>query len=96
MKKFKTESISDILGKFLREEGLETPLLEHRALQAWPAVMGEAITRYTSDLKIRNGILYVKVSSAPLRQNLQMAHKTIAEKINTHVGSHVLTDVRFV
>ncbi len=96
MKRFNTEGISDVLGKFLREEGLETPLLEHRAMQAWPEVMGQAIARYTSDLRIRNGILYVKVSSAPLRQNLQMAHKGIADKINAHVGSHVLTDVRMV
>ncbi len=96
MKRFNTEGISDILGKFLREEGLEIPLMEHRALQAWPEVMGQAIARYTSDLRIHNGILYVKVCSAPLRQNLQMTHKSIAEKINAHVGSHVLTDVKFV
>lgn len=96
MKKYNTEGISNILGRFLREEGLETPLLEHRALQAWPEVVGEAIARYTSDLRIRNGILYAKVNSAPLRQNLQMAHKNIADKINAHVGSHVLTDVKFV
>ena len=32
MKKYNTEGISNILGRFLREEGLETPLLEHRAL----------------------------------------------------------------
>ena len=96
LKELNTEGISNILGRFLREEGLETPLLEHRALQAWPEVVGEAIARYTSDLRIRNGILYAKVSSAPLRQNLQMAHKNIADKINAHVGSHVLTDVKFV
>lgn len=96
MKRFDTEGISDILGKFLREEGLEIPLLEHRALRAWPEVMGQAISRYTSDLRIRNGILYVKVSSAPLRQNLQMAHKSVAEKINAYVGSRVLTDVKFM
>lgn len=96
MKKYTTVSISDVLGQFLRDEGLETPLLEHRAIQAWPEVMGQAIARYTSDLRIRNGVLYVKVSSAPLRQNLQMAHKNIAERINAHVHSHVLSDVRLV
>ena len=65
-------------------------------MQVTGEVVGEAIARYTSDLRIRNGILYAKVSSAPLRQNLQMAHKNIADKINAHVGSHVLTDVKFV
>lgn len=96
MRRFETEDISTILNKVMREEGLETPMLEQRALRAWPEVMGQAIARYTSDVKIRNGILFVKVNSAPLRQNLQMTHKRIAEKINTHVGSYILTDVRFI
>ncbi len=96
MKKYNTAGIADVLSKYLRDEGLETPLLEYRALQAWPEVVGQAISRYTTDLHIRNGILYVKVSSAPLRQNLQMGHKDIAERINAHVKSHVLSDVRFV
>ncbi|MDY3892030.1 MAG: DUF721 domain-containing protein [Bacteroidaceae bacterium] len=96
MKKFQTKGISAILNQVIREEGLEIPMLEQRALRAWPEVMGEAIGRYTSDIKIHNGILYVKITSAPLRQNLQMTHKRIAEMINAHVGSHILSDVRFV
>ena len=43
MKKFQTEGISAILNQVIREEGLEIPMLEQRALRAWPEVMGEGI-----------------------------------------------------
>ena len=54
--------------QFLRSEGLETPLLEHRIINAWPAVMGEGISKYTSELYIRNSILWVKLKSPKSRR----------------------------
>ena len=85
----------DALLAFLREEGLETPLLEYRVTQAWPEVMGAAISRYTRQLFVREGKLQVQLTSAPLRQNLMMEHKHIAQKLNAHVGSFVISDVCF-
>lgn len=90
-----TKSMNDILLKFLREQGLETPLLEYRITQAWSEVMGETISRYTRQVFVRDGKLQVQLSSPSLRQNLMMEHKLIAQKLNTHVGSYVISDVCF-
>ena len=88
-------SLRDALSVFLREQGLETPLLEYRITQAWPEVMGETISHYTKQVAVRDGKLQVRLTSAPLRQNLMMEHKHIAEKLNKHVGSYVISDVCF-
>jgi predicted nucleic acid-binding Zn ribbon protein len=85
----------DALLAFLREEGLETPLLEYRITQAWSEVMGQTISRYTKQVFVREGKLQVQINSAPLRQNLMMEHKRIAQKLNEHVGSYVISDVCF-
>lgn len=87
--------MGDALLAFLREEGLETPLLEYRITQAWPEVMGEVISRYTRQVYVRERKLQVQITSAPLRQNLMMEHKRIAQKLNDHVGSYVISDVCF-
>ena len=87
--------MGDALLAFLREEGLETPLLEYRITQAWPEVMGNVISRYTRQVFVREGKLQVQITSAPLRQNLMMEHKRIAQKLNDHVGSYVISDVCF-
>ena len=91
----KTYTMCDALQTFLREEGLETPLLEYRITQAWPEVMGQTISRYTRQVFVREGKLQVQITSAPLRQNLMMEHKRIAQKLNDHVGSYVISDVCF-
>ena len=85
----------DVLLAFLREEGLETPLLQYRIVQAWPEVMGETISRYTRQVFVRDGKLQVQLTSPSLRQNLLMEHKHIAQKLNEHVGSFVISDVCF-
>ena len=85
----------DVLLAYLREQGLETPLLEYRITQAWPEVMGATISRYTRQVFVREGKLQVQLTSAPLRQNLMMEHKRIAQKLNAHVGSYVISDVCF-
>lgn len=91
----KSQPLQDVLLAFLRENGLETPLLEYRITQAWQEVMGETINRYTKQVFVREGKLQVQLTSAPLRQNLMMEHKLIAQKLNDHVGSYVISDVCF-
>ena len=91
----KTQPLHDVLLMFLRQEGLETPLLEYRIEQSWREVMGQTINRYTRQAFVRDGKLHVQLTSAPLRQNLMMEHKRIAQKLNDHVGAQVITDVCF-
>ncbi|MBO7067532.1 MAG: DUF721 domain-containing protein [Bacteroidaceae bacterium] len=96
MIKNKPRQIGDILMQFLRNEGLETPLLEHRIVQAWPAVMGNSISKYTSEVYVKNSVLWVKLKSPALKQNLMMMHGDITRKLNAYVQSHVIADVHFL
>lgn len=96
MIKNKPKQLGDLLMQFLRAEGLETPLLEHRIINAWPAVMGDTISRYTSELYVKNSILWVKLKSPALKQNLLMMHGDITRKLNAYVQSQVITDVHFL
>ncbi len=96
MIKNKPKQLGDLLMQFLRSEGLETPLLEHRIINAWPAVMGDTISRYTTDMYIKNSILWVKLKSPALKQNLLMMHGDITRKLNAYVKSQVITDVHFL
>ena len=91
----KSQPVHDILLAWLRAEGLETPLLEYRVVQAWPEVMGSVIARYTQQVFVKDGKLQVQLTSPSLRQNLMMEHKRIAQKLNDYVGAYVVSDVSF-
>ena len=40
MFKKQAKQIHEILGQYLRRSGLETPLLQHRVIDAWDEVVG--------------------------------------------------------
>lgn len=94
---FKRSSIliRDIILKNLREQGLETPLLQKRLIDFWPEVMGQGIANYTDDLYIRNQTLFVKLKNPALRSELSLQRQDIVRRLNSHVGSQVIADVRF-
>ena len=87
--------IKEVLLKALREQGLETPLLQKRIIDSWPEVMGDAISRYTDNLVIRNQTLFVHLTNPALRMELSMQRQDIVRRLNAHVGTQVIADIRF-
>lgn len=95
MKRNNTEQIGEVIRKFLRQEGLESPLNEHRLIEAWKEILGPAIASYTHDLYIKNQILYVHLNSAALRQELMMSRELLIKNLNKYVGATVILNIIF-
>lgn len=93
MKRGGIKSISELVLATCREEGLETPLNEHRLIKAWSQILGPAVNNYTKELFIKNQILYVQLTSSVLRQELMMNRKILVRRLNDHVGAQVITDI---
>lgn len=88
------KSLSDVLQQYLRDGGLETPLLHKRVVDAWDEVVGGTVSRYTSEKFIRNQVLFVKIINPALRQDLSMMRSQLIKRLNDSVGSSVISDVR--
>ena len=95
MFKREVQGISDLVNVFLRQNGLEMPLLQKRLIDAWPVVAGPAIARYTQEVVIRNQTLYVRLSSPALRAELSMRCQELVQKLNDYVQGQVIADIRF-
>ena len=89
------KAIKELILRNLRVQGLETPLLQKRLMEAWPVVAGEGINRYTGSVTIRNQTLYVHLTSPALRADLSMQRSEYVKRLNDYVGSQVITDIRF-
>ena len=87
--------IADLLNAFLRNNGLETPLMEKRLLDAYDAVMGKTIANLTGEKYIKNQTLFVKIKRPALRNDLMMMRREITQKLNSAVGSHDIADIKF-
>lgn len=89
------QQLKNLILRNLRIQGLETPLLQKRLIDAWPVVMGSTIAAYTQNVYIRNQTLFVQLSSPALRADLSMQRQELVRKLNAQVGSQVIVDIRF-
>ncbi len=88
------KSLSDILQRFIREEGLETPLMQKRLIDAWDTIVGPSVAAYTGEKFIKNQVFFVKISNPALRQDLSMMRSQLVKRLNESVGASVITDIK--
>ena len=95
MRKQNTELLSDVILQVLKEQHLDKPLNEKRLIDAWPLVLGSNIEKYTSQLIIKNRVLYVSMLSSVLRHDLFLSREEIKNSLNKQVGVEVIVDIIF-
>ena len=61
----------------------------------WDEIMGKTISSRTSKLFFRGKVLYVELSSAPLKQELILAKEKILKLLTDKVGSNAIQDIVF-
>lgn len=96
MERRKSEPLTDVLLRFMRQAGLESPLNEYRLVQAWPEVAGKVAAAYTREVFIRNQTLVVRLSSPVVRSELLMRRRELASQLNACVKADVIKDIMFV
>jgi len=95
MRKKNTESLREVIQQVLREQRLDGKLNDKHIIEAWPVVLGKNISKYTTDLNIKNKTLYVSLSSSVLRHDLFLSRGEIKNALNRHVGHEVINDIVF-
>ena len=95
MRKQNTERLRDIIKQVLQEQHLAGKLNDKHIIEAWPVVLGKNISKYTTDLNIKNKTLYVRLSSSVLRHDLFLSREEIKKALNRHVGQEVINDIVF-
>ncbi len=86
------------LGSILKELMEENTLLksriaENRVLRAWKEILGEGVSKYTSNLYIKRGVLFVHLNSSVLRAELMMNKKGLIEKLNEYAEMDIIRDI---
>jgi predicted nucleic acid-binding Zn ribbon protein len=89
------QSIGEIISQFVKEMNLGDKLNEKQALEAWRELVGKGILRYTESVFIKNRVLYVKLTSSTLRNELQMNREIIINRLNDKVGTKVIDNIIF-
>lgn len=87
--------ISEVVKDLIEHYRLQDRFDEIRILEAWNEVLGNTVARRTKKIQIQDQVLFVKLESASLKQELVMAKSRILKDLNQVVGKEVLTDLIF-
>ncbi len=84
-------SIGDALKEFIGKNRLDKGLDKVNAKEAWDSVMGVAIVKYTTDIKLDHETLYVQLSSSVLREELSYGKEKIVKLLNEELEKELIT-----
>lgn len=93
MKKSNEYTLKQAIGEMLKTYQLDSRLNETSVVNAWEKVMGQVIAKYTLSVRMQNAVLYVRVQSAALKQELTYRRSEIAEKLNSECGGEIVREV---
>ncbi len=96
MKVSNDKPLGEIIRELIETYHLEGRLNEVKAVHSWEKVVGELIAKYTKDIYIRKGKLYVKVDSPALKNELIYNASVIMERLNAEAGGKVVEEIIFI
>src|SRR5262249_44476457 len=91
-----TERLGDVLANSLKRLELGKRLDEYGVWPVWNDVVGKPVARNAQPERIRNGTLFVKVTSPVWMQQLQYMKEMIADNINQRLKADVVKNIFFV
>jgi hypothetical protein len=96
MKKHHAQSIGDLLSQYIQGTEFEKTLLERKVITLWPEILGPAVANLTGDIEMKNGVLFVHIHSAALRQQLFECRYDVIKKLNEAIQTQFVKDIRLL
>lgn len=87
------KSIRDVLGSFIEQNKLQKGIDKVDVAEAWGDVMGPAIAKYTTQIKLDGDRLMVQLSSSVLREELSYGKEKIRTNLNEQLGREIIKKV---
>ena len=94
MRRKNTESIGDVIKQFFEENSfIRAKVAENRVVSGWGTILGSSVASYTTNIYLKNNILYVHLSSSVLRAELIMSKERIIANLNKHAEMDIVKEI---
>ena len=90
------QRLGPAIEDLLRSLGITRRIKEYDAVAQWAEAVGQQVARVTEAQSIKKGILLVRVSNGPWRNELQILKPEIIRKLNESLGEELVKDIRFL
>lgn len=95
-RKASTSSLKDAIHELLNAYKIRGKYQETHLISSWARLMGPAIANRTSKIYMKDKKLYIKINSAPLKNELSMSKSKIIDILNREVNERLVEEVIFL
>ncbi|MDD2380839.1 MAG: DUF721 domain-containing protein [Mariniphaga sp.] len=93
MRRSYTQSLREVLHECLQSMNMETKLREVSVVQMWEPLLGKTIGRYTKNIYLSKGILYVELTSPVVKNELFLMREEIRNRLNDQAGEEIVKKI---
>ena len=93
MRRTKTQLMGDLLEEFFQRPYIAAKVAEGKLPETWRAVVGDRIANETTELRLENHILHVRLRSSFLRQELFYQREALRDALNEKSGVRLVNAV---
>lgn len=93
MRRTKTQLMGELLEEFFRRPYIAAKIAEGKLPDTWRTVVGDRVANETTELKLENHILHVRIRSSVLRQELFYQRDALRDALNEHAGVRLVNVV---
>ena len=86
MRRTQTQLMGDLLEEFFQRPYIAAKVAEGKLPETWRAVVGNRAADETTELRLENHILHVRIRSSVLRQELFYQREALKEELNARSG----------
>lgn len=87
------QRLGDALKDFIAENKLQKGIDQVNVKEAWVNLMGNGVNNYTTQVTLKNDILYVSLSSSVLREELSYGKSKIIKMLNEELGKELVKKI---
>ena len=88
--------LADAFQDLLKAYRLEDTYQEKLLISSWPELVGKTIADRTSNVYIKDKKLFVKITSGPVKKELQLNKSKVIALIEAEVGKGIVDEVVFL
>lgn len=89
-------SLDHSLNEMFSVYNLETKYHQALLLTKWEQIVGATVATRTEKITFRDHIMYVTLTSAPLKHQLSLSKKKLISLINDEINKIIIQDIVFL
>ncbi len=93
MKRTKTVLMGSVIEEFFRRPYIAAKIAEGGLKESYRNIVGEHVANLTTELRLENRILHIKISSSLLRQEMFYQRLNLRDELNRRAKVNFVQDV---